>query len=119
MHIAKVFASADIFNNELTLPEQMEQALHHHVLMYLISERKSLLDIKDESWYNRENCMTLDTLRANKHAGQGKQRLLIFRSSHNLCDELRKPMTSRALYNLLSTGPHEVIAEQWIFRDTH
>ena len=39
------------------------------------------------------------------------------RVNHNLADDLTKANIQGALYKLITTGMHEVEAEQWIIRD--
>ena len=114
---AEVIAFADLFYDAYALRTQLEKAVSRAVPMHLMTDSKSLFDIISKGSRTSEKRIMLD-IHAARQAYQAQEisNIGFVRSCDNLADGLTKANMQKSLLNLLKTGHHEVICEQWIIR---
>ena len=115
---AEVIAFADLFDDAFTIRKQLEHALQRSVHMHLLTDSKCLFDIIGKGSRTNEKRLMLD-ISVTRQAYNADQisNIGFVRSNYNLADGLTKPKLQQSLHDLLRTGRHEVVAEQWIIRN--
>ena len=101
---AEVIAFADLFDGVFAIRKQLKLVLRQPILVYILTDSKSLLDIMSKGSRTSKKLILLNIYKARQaYKAQGITNIVFIRNSHNLADGLSKPKAQAELYQLLTT----------------
>lgn len=109
-----------MFDDEFSLREHLEEFLDRPILLHLLTDSKSMIDILTQSTRTSEKRLMLK-IRTARQDYQSKSISYtgFVRSDHNLADGLTKSLTQSALNDLLNRGATLVKFNSVLLDQTH